>query len=52
MVDNVMTCRWVFNTIGIVIGVVFEISLLMYTAVRSAVSDLWNPCTVLLLVPM
>ena len=33
---------WIINVLGIVTGIVFELSLLMYTAVRSAVRVSWS----------
>ena len=36
-----MAMFWALNTCGIVLGIAFELSLLMYTAVRSAVRVSW-----------
>jgi len=40
-----MAMFWILNVTGIVIGIVFELSFLMYTAVRSAVRVSWGKYT-------
>ena len=37
-----MIMWWVLNVTGVIIGVIFELSLLMYTAVRSSVRVSWS----------
>ena len=40
--DKELVTWWILNVIGIVLGICFEIPLLMYTAVRSAVRVSWS----------